>query len=200
MDKLALALFKWIILPAAIGAFGYFVIGPRIGRSESEPAATAKVSQESTETADASVSAEPVPAEPEPAKPTTKPTKTVAPREEPSAPSKFDPAVPQGDQAPSGNGVDVAPVPTERVSVKPASPDEPKPKVVRKPKPKKDPAEGGVEGAPVVKKSSGGDFGPGDDVKKSPVKPKAKPEKNPDLPKTPPEPKEPGGGEEGTGG
>lgn len=203
MDKLALGFFKWLVLPAAIGAFGYFVIGPRIGRGENEPA-SAKVTQETTETVDASTTAEPAPAEPvsKPVTTTPKPKSTPAP--DSTVPSKFDPAVPQGAQEPSAEGVDVAPVKTERVSVAPAAPDEAKPKP--RPKPKKAPVkptdEGGAEGTSPAKHNNS-DYGAGDDIRNSKPKSKSKPEKKSDLPSTPPEPKDPGnggGGEEGSGG
>lgn len=208
MDKLALGFFKWLILPAAIGAFGYFVIGPRIGRSENETA-VAKTSQESSETVDAATSVDSAPAEAAPTptvtpeKPAAKPAKT--PPADVTVPSKFDPAVPQGAQEPSGQ-VDVAPVPTEGVSVTPAKPDEAKAAPRRRRPATKKPAnqdEGGTEGATPAKRSNNSDYGAGDDVRNVKSKPKSKPEKKPDLPSTPQEPKDPGnggGGEEGSGG
>ena len=211
MDKFALGLIKWIVLPLGVGAFGYFVVGPKIGKSESESASA------STKPGIQTTIPESAPAEdlvtPDVAKPSTESTPKVnsPATNDKIVGSKFDPDVPQGSASKASIGVDSDhEVGTDAVAVERAA------KTISKPKPKrravavaakpKDTNEDGVvvfggDKAKPKPKSTGGDSGPGDDIKK--MKPKEhKPEKkdDPNLPATPEEPKDggtTGGGKDG---
>lgn len=203
MDKLALGLVKWIVLPAAIGAFGFYVVGPKIGKSDSEMAS-----------ASIKPGIEPIVPESSPVDEAQPPVSDQTPpkTDQDKTASKFDPDVPQVDKSGAKGKMDTS------IGVEPdhrAGNDsvdvqqtakviaKPKPRVVKprvkKPAPAPADIEGGGDGAVVLTpkpKPTNPDTGPGEDIKN--LKPKTpKPEKKDpaDLPKTPPEePGKDGGG------
>ena len=220
MEKFSVFFLKWVVLPVAIGAAGFYFVGPKIGgeKPPSKPVALEKI-EDPTPAVEATDSAD------------SKPAAKLGDSSGSKTPdevkaSKFDPdvSVSEGDNPPKGssegainasetvknvaNGSvgtppsvdapDAPPASVDHVVVKPRPKPRPKPKPKPKPHPKATPVDesGNDPTPPVVHRRASSEEGPGEDVTKlKPRKPKKDKETPPSkLPTTPPDNSEDGGG------
>lgn len=199
MEKFAFGFVKWIALPAAVGAAGFFFVGPMIGKESGTPPPIQEIEAPTPD-----VQAEPVPTpEPKPKKVEDKPVKSKFDAEVPQRPAKSeqdDPSI--GVDRTGGSGADTIHVERAPTEAKPR-PKPRKPSVPKTTPETDDPASTPSATKPKVTKPANPDRGPGEDVttlkpKAPKAKPIPKPEKKPaDLPSTPEEPKDPGGSDGG---